>query len=858
MHKTVTHHTGHMTSYRGLSPLVISFLAGSILWLFSPVALAQEPTPETPETASTLANVTPTDPDQQEQSDQPIPLEDVPNRAETTIAELATLLPRDSSRQTLKRVGGEADLALKVVNSHLAKTRQMLSGRPNVRTLQKSLAELSEMLSHLRSLEEELDDELDGFAISLGRIDKIAAFWKATDELAKSEEDVDATMLTRIAAVLVEIDETHLAVVNRRNELLSVRDKLVNPSVELGSKIEQLETTVESRLAGIFRAEHPPLWNPLVRESFWKEWQTIGPQILMKRFEATGQVLRKPTQTLGFQLVLFLIIGLTLRWLRKRTRTRADIDNCLQRAQLVFEHPWAMAVLTTTVLTIPLDPSSPRTAGFIAAVFIAVATLRIVQRYLPPPMILFSWGLAALFILDRSRDLLDATPTLDRCVFLIEMIGGLGLLTWMLRPNRIARLPEEPRRLPFFRLLYVAMSVSAGLLTLAILTDLAGWNDLAVLLGDSVLRSGYLGVVVFVLLKVVQGLAMFALVLRPLGHIRAISNHRQIVHDWLARGLSILAVGFWAARVCGQIGLLTPATEVATQVFGASIDIGALSISLGDVVMFALTVWFSFLLASAVQVLLQEDVFSRVRTSRGVPYAVSNLARYSVICLGFLFGLAAAGVEVTKLAVVAGGLGVGIGFGLQNVVNNFVSGLILLFERPIDVGDTIELSDTSGTMKRIGIRASVIHTFDGAEVIVPNGMLISDKVTNWTLSDRRRRVDLNVGVDYGTPAQRVIDLLVDVAKANPKVIHDPKPVAFFENFGDSSLDFKLRVWFDADSSTNALTIRSDIAVAVQQALDDAGINVPFPQRDLHLISVPPNAASALGTTNPQSDTGEKR
>jgi potassium efflux system protein len=204
-------------------------------------------------------------------------------------------------------------------------------------------------------------------------------------------------------------------------------------------------------------------------------------------------------------------------------------------------------------------------------------------------------------------------------------------------------------------------------------------------------------------------------------------------------------------------------------------------------------------------------------------------------------------------------LGVGIGFGLQNVVNNFVSGLILLFERPIDVGDTIEFSDTSGTMKHIGIRASVIRTFDGAEVIVPNGMLISESVTNWTLSDRRRRIDLAVGVEYGTPAQRVIDLLVGVAKANPKVISDPEPHAFFEDFGDSSLDFRLRAWIDpADSATTIHSIRSEIAVAVQQALDDAGIGVPFPQRDLHLISVPPSAASDLGTTKPQSDPGEIR
>ena len=350
-----------------------------------------------------------------------------------------------------------------------------------------------------------------------------------------------------------------------------------------------------------------------------------------------------------------------------------------------------MAVLITAALTIPLDPIAPRSAGLVAAVFIAVATLRIIQRFLPPAMLLFAWGLAVLFILDRSRDLLDTTPTLNRFVFLAEMICGLGLLIWMLRPSRIAKLPEERRRHPFFRLIYIAMSVGAGLLTLAILCDVAGWSDLAVLLGDGVLRSGYLGLFVFVVLKVVQGLVMFALVLRPLGLVRAVSNHRQDVHHWLERGLTVLAVGFWVALVGGQLGLLTPATEVVQQVLGASIEVGALSVSVGDVVVFALTVWFSFLLARWVQLLLQEDVFSRVRTSRGVPYAVSNLARYSVICLGFVVGLSAAGVEVTKLAVVAGGLGVGIGFGLQNVVNNFVSGLILLFERPIDVGDMIDV-----------------------------------------------------------------------------------------------------------------------------------------------------------------------
>ncbi|MEQ8667732.1 MAG: mechanosensitive ion channel [Pirellulales bacterium] len=841
---------------QGFVPLVRLLLAGSVLWLLSLVASAQEPAPETPEIANTHASVTPADPEQEEQANQTIPLEEVPNRAETTIAELESLLPRDISRRAIERVSSETDLTLQEIKSNLAKTRQVLAGRPNVRALQKVEAELSELLAHLSSLKDELDEQLDTLRMSLERIDNISTVWDATDELARTQEGADASAMTRIAEVLVEIDKTASAVLKLRNDVLAVRDNLVNPSITLGENVDQLQGAVDARLEGIFRADHPPLWSPLVRESVRKEWQTIGPRFILNRLDENGRDSRERAQTIVLQIALFVALALSFRWLRDRTRVRADDDHHLRHAQLVFEHPWAMAVLMTAILTVPLHPLAPRSAGPIAAALMAVATLRIVQRFLPAAMTPLAWGLAALFVFDRARDLFDRTPTLDRLVFSGEMIGALGLLVWLLRPSRVATLPEDWRRHPFFRLLGTAMRAGAVVLTIAILADLAGWSDLSVLLGDGVLRSGFLGLFTFVLLKAFHGLASYALLLRPLRQLRAISNHRQLVDHWLEWVLSILAVGMWVALVCGQLGLLAPAIAVVKSTLNASVTVGALSVSVADVLAFALTVWLSFLLSRLVQVILQEDVFTRVRTARGVPYAVSNLARYSVIFLGFLVGLSAAGVEITKLAIVAGGLGVGIGFGLQNIVNNFVSGLILLFERPIDVGDTIEFSDTVGTMQRIGIRASLIRTFDGAEVIVPNGILISDSVTNWTLSDRRRRIDLDVGVDYGTPAQRVIDLLVGVAKANPKVLPVPEPRAYFEAFGDSSLDFKLRAWFDANSSTHIHSMRSEIAVAVQQALDDEGIGVPFPQRDLHLISVPPNAALNLGTAKPESDPGE--
>jgi potassium efflux system protein len=505
------------------------------------------------------------------------------------------------------------------------------------------------------------------------------------------------------------------------------------------------------------------------------------------------------------------------------------------------------------MLTNPLHPLAPRYAGAFAAVLIAVAVVRIGRRFLVPAMAPLAWGFIVLFVVDRSRVLLDTTPTLERIAFLMEMSAVLAFLCWLLRPHRLAAIPAELLRAPFMRVLGVAMRVAVVLLALAIAADLAGWGDLSGMLGRSALRSSFVGFTAFVVFKVVGSLAAFALLLWPLRLLRSISQNRLMVRHRIDQLLGVGVALLWVTVVLGQVDLLGPALAGVGRVLAAAITVGALSVSVGDVMAFAFTVWLSYLLAHLVDFVLQEDVFTRVETGRGVPYAISGLVRYTLIFLGFLVGLSAAGFELSKLTVILGGLGIGVGFGLQNVVSNFVSGLILLFERPIQLGDAVQLTGVWGYIRSIGIRASVIRRFDGADVIVPNEALITGEVTNWTYADKRRRMEIDVGVEYGTPARRVIDLLVEVAKANPKVIADPEPRAYFTDFGDSSLNFKLRVW--VEDFSDGYSTKSDIAVAVQEALAEAGIGVPFPQRDLHLVSVSPKAAAELDRETTLSPRG---
>ena len=210
------------------------------------------------------------------------------------------------------------------------------------------------------------------------------------------------------------------------------------------------------------------------------------------------------------------------------------------------------------------------------------------------------------------------------------------------------------------------------------------------------------------------------------------------------------------------------------------------------------------------------------------------LFRSALISVGFLVAAAAAGMELTNLTIIIGAFSVGIGFGLQNIFNNLVSGLILAFERPIKEGDTVEVNQLLGIVKKIGIRSSVVRTYDGAEVIVPNGELISNNMINWTLSDAQRRMDIRVGVAYGTDPERVLDILLEAAKAQEHVNRDPEPRAYFIGFGESSLDFRLLAWIDLDYR---LETESALRVEINRLIKEAGIEIPFPQRDLHVRSV---------------------
>jgi small-conductance mechanosensitive channel len=353
------------------------------------------------------------------------------------------------------------------------------------------------------------------------------------------------------------------------------------------------------------------------------------------------------------------------------------------------------------------------------------------------------------------------------------------------------------------------------------------------------------------LVRVVLELAVASL---PVGRFLFLHQNAEAIIRRAIFFASILIGVFVAANLMVAWKFYAIPVEALQAFFAFGITIGQQRITLGLVATASLILYGAFVCSWGLQALLMENVLNRGQMDAGVRLSIVRLVHYALVLIGFLVALSALGFELKNVTIIGGALGVGIGFGMQAIVNNFVSGLILLFERPIKVGDVIQLSDgQQGRVLNLGLRATTVQTFDRAEIVVPNGDLIANQVTNWTLGDRVMRLAVPVGVAYGSDVEKVMRVLMDVATDNEQVLREPKPVVLFLNFGASSLDFELRVWI-ADFNDRRF-IQSAIVSEIDRRFRMENIEIPFPQRDLHLRSV--DETAARGLTADSTGTAEK-
>lgn len=687
-----------------------------------------------------------------------------------------------------------------------------------------ALHSLNERLSaYIEVLEADIrQSERDG-----DEIDARLADWEQLAGVAAAAE-APAVIREREAEAERILADLAASVAERRNRSLELLDRAAG----LRTEVTEFRDGLAARIA-VFEKEtlasaSQPLWqtdlqHPRAIASAVRHYAALDLRRVAEYTRAHGVKI-----LIVFSLVL--AAGLFVTLLVRRRISLAGADDPASTLSPVLAHPVSAAALLALAATLALAPPGPQIVDKLLWALMALPAAHLTASLLGRRSVLPIALVTATVLLWPLRTVFEAVPLFDRLLLLAEDAVGIAAVLLITRRGLVL----DRLSVGWRSLVRLVLWTEAVLLAVSFIAGIFGELGVARVLRDGAVVS--LGLMMVLYGTVRALLRIVGDVLRgPVGaQLRMVRLHPESALAMVRKAIVVVSLAVWVWLSLGAFHLTRPLQSLVQQILDSGFEVGWFNVTFGEVLAFFASVAAAFLIARVVCFVLDEEFLPRLPLGRGVPYMISTSIRYLILLAGFALALAALGVDPSKATILAGAFGVGIGFGLQNVVNNFVSGLILLFERPIRVGDFVEVSGVLGEVTRISIRSSIIRTFVGSEVIVPNGDLISKDVTNWTLSNSRRLVEVLVGVAYGSDPHLVSEVLKKVAEKHEEVLAEPQPAAYFISFGDSQLDFRLVCW--VANFGDAYRVAGELRVAVTEAFDEAGIEIPFPQQDLRVVS----------------------
>jgi small-conductance mechanosensitive channel len=732
-----------------------------------------------------------------------VPLADVLSEAESVAASIREIRTDLSSDRSAELIAERLSPLTGEIDTRMRETRKILAQNPAIEILATLEAEWHRLRRQISSINRSLSSRIQELNRQINQLDELAKTWEQTFAATK-QSSAPAEVLARLETLLQDIRAARAAVQTQRARTLSLQSRVSVQDARVTNALDSIEQTRERILGRILLRDSTPIWTPGWHASTAEVLKQDSMSSLARQWEALATYMTGQAARLVMGVALFGMLSALLYWARRRCCS-LPVDGSISSP--VFETPIAAALSLTLLLSAWILPVPPRLLSAILGALALAPSVIIVRRLIRPQLRPLPYGLLACFIFDQSRSVTAAVEFFPRTIFLAEMLLVGGLALWLLRyTSGLWR--EQQLRVGG----YVVLAVSLA----AAIASAAGYNSLATLAGNALLRSSYLALILYAVIEVLNGLATIALQTPALNAFAAVRRRRDLLLRQIRRGFQLLAITLWTYALLRQLLLAEPIFETVRVFLGAEIGFGSIHISAGDVLAFIITLWAAFGVSRLLRFLLDEEIYPRLALKRGLPYAISATLHYLILFSGFFLALAALGVDMTRVTIIAGAFSVGVGLGLQNIFNNFISGLILLFERPISVGDIVQIDDASGVVERIGVRASIIRMNNGSEVIMPNGKLISERVVNWTLSTRQHGIELPITVAQGTDPGRVIELLEKTATAHPLVTGEPAPQALFVRLGPDSFGFELRAW--TDRSERWMQIRSELAIAISATL----------------------------------------
>ncbi|MBB5394435.1 mechanosensitive ion channel family protein [Mucilaginibacter sp. AK015] len=538
---------------------------------------------------------------------------------------------------------------------------------------------------------------------------------------------------------------------------------------------------------------------------------------------------RDPLIHLAGLLMLVLFFSWIYTNRRKVINIKESPQSVFSHAKYVSLYPITSAVIVAFAIIPNFYDHPPVIVLELFFLVQILAILYMVKKTCPQQLFKYLHILFWLTLVYSFCNLFVEVSNTDRViVLLLSFITTIASIRFYLQ---VKKAPED--YLPYTRII---LKIFIGLQGIAFLLNVFGRVTLSKIIGITAIYNLWLAFGMYYLVQIVMQSLFLQLEANKNSNGLSSFIDFKMLQNKFRSILTILASLLWLVMLTQNLSIEDVVFSTLEKFLTQTHSLGGTntSFTFQSIIIFIAVIWFSSVAARIISYLYEVagkhandiDVLKKKnRTS-------TLLIKLAVFAIGFLLAIAASGFPLDKITIIISAFGIGIGFGLQNIVNNLVSGLILAFEKPVQIGDYIEVDNRSGTIMEIGIRSSKLATNDGAEVIIPNGDLISHHVINWTLSNNNRRIELIIGVAYGSEIDKVKTILTDVLTNRDGIMETPAPVVFVHNLNESSVDFRLLFWA-ADIST-WLSLKSSVLTDIYATFAKEGVEIPFPQRDLHL------------------------
>jgi potassium efflux system protein len=614
--------------------------------------------------------------------------------------------------------------------------------------------------------------------------------------------------------------------------------------LEATNLVDEINFRMKQVKRQIWNREESAIWD--LRRSDYRSnlWDDLV-EAFSRGFKVTSIYMTSTWDTRSISLIA-LVLLIVWCWINlRKIRRRPDLETSLAPVHFLTNNIFISCLVLVVTFGAFLESNIPMSYLHLTGLLHLVGISILLRRYLTKTGKELGIWVIILWLGYSLDDLLGETTYGERWLLLAGGVIGIVLCLRLLkyRDSLVVGITFPPVLKPLVSLTLL-MSV------LSLVFDITGRTTLAKLLGVSGIHSLVYAVTLWVSSTIVLEVIYLQSEAYKESRFSAFLNFSELQHRF-QYFLRLLSGLFWFILLTRNLSVFEPVYNMVSIIINKPRTLGSISFSLGSVFVFVLILWVSSILAQFVNFLFGQESKEGQSKRRNVA-AIALMGRLGILTIGFLIAVGAAGIPLEKISFIIGALGVGIGFGMQTIVNNLVSGIILAFERPIQVGDQVEVAGKSGIVKEIGIRASKISNGEGADIIIPNGDLLSQTLTNWTLSNRNRRVGLNVRTTRDVDLGRVTDLIKGVLASHTDIMVNPGPSVQIVGFGGSWVEFQILFWSEDLENTGGLT--HVIITELSAMFAKAKIDLANPGHDIYIRSEPDGSRLDAGPKPSMADS----